>query len=190
MDTIRLMQDAAASADGPRRDPAFFDQEYRPASIGIGFIWFFMTIINPILFAIIRPGRKCYLNYCDNNYLTKGEKHAWNVLKIANGLCFGFMTLFWLLSYIKNRNMYKLYFRAIERFIPVTWIFAIWALIAFIIGGTQDFGKIGKDIGYWFLTMIFLVGSEFLAYWFAPNMVKFYRWDPQEYRIWFRVVYN
>merc|ERR1712014_513817 len=148
------------------KDPNFFDQDYRASSIGIGFVWFFMTIINPILFAAIRPNRECATVYgqkiCVTGAWTKGEKHAWNVVRIANGTFFGFLTLFWLLSYIQNRFMQKLYYRVIAWMIPSSWIFAFWSLLAFIIGGAQDGGEMGKDIGYWFLTTIMLAGSEAL----------------------------
>ena len=183
---ILLQQDNTAADIQEGKDPNFFDQDYRASSIGIGFVWFFMTIISPILYAIIRPGRECWggsygvANYCVT-WNTKGTWHAWNVLRIANGIFFGFLTLFWLLSYIHNRFMQKLYYRTIAWFIPASWVFAFWAFLAFIIGGAQDGGKVGKNIGYWFLFMTFLGGSEALAWWQAPDMVKFYRWDSQEW---------
>jgi hypothetical protein len=181
---ILLTQDSTNDAVNGK-DPEFFDPDYRASTIGIGFVWFFMTIINPILFAAIRPDRRCLTWYgsktCVSGYWTKGEKHAWNVVRIANGIFFGFLTLFWLLSYIHNRYMQKLYYRVIAWMIPASWIFAFWSLLAFIIGGSQDGGKFGKDIGYWFLTTIMLAGSEALAWWQAPDMIKFYRWDAQEW---------
>ena len=161
---ILLTQDSTNEAVNGK-DPNFFDQDYRASSIGIGFVWFFMTIINPILFAAIRPNKKCNAWTCWYNNWTKGEKHAWNVVRISNGIFFGFLTLFWLLSYIHNRFMQKLYYRVIAWMIPASWIFAFWALLAFIIGGSQSGGKFGKDIGLWFLSTLMLAGSEALAWW-------------------------
>ena len=177
---ILLTQDSTNEAVNGK-DPNFFDQDYRASSIGIGFVWFFMTIINPILFAAIRPNKKCNAWTCWYNNWTKGEKHAWNVVRISNGIFFGFLTLFWLLSYIHNRFMQKLYYRVIAWMIPASWIFAFWAFLAFIIGGAQTGGKVGRNIGYWFLSTIMLAGSEALAWWQAPDMIKFYRWDAQEW---------
>ena len=177
---ILLTQDSTNEAVNGK-DPNFFDQDYRASSIGIGFVWFFMTIINPILFAAIRPNKKCNAWTCWYNNWTKGEKHAWNVVRISNGIFFGFLTLFWLLSYIHNRFMQKLYYRVIAWMIPASWIFAFWAFLAFIIGGAQTGGKVGRNIGYWFLSTIMLAGSEALAWWQVPDMIKFYRWDAQEW---------
>ena len=183
---FKLMQDSTTEmANTGGKDPMFFDQDYRASSIGIGFVWFFLSIFPGILRAAIRPGRVCEevwgTKVCVTGAITKGTKHAWNVTTISNGLFFGFTTLFWLLSYIHKRIMQKIYYRVIAWFIPASWIFAFWSLLAFIIGGAQEGGKIGTNLGYWFLWVAFLAGGEALAWWQAPSMIKFYRWDSQEW---------
>ena len=142
MDIIHLQESS--------KDPNFFDQDYRASSIGIGFVWFFLTIFPAIFKASARQGRTCYdagwnnydwyyYGWCET-WNTKGTTHAWNVMTTANGIFFGFTTTFWLLSYIHKRIMQKIYFRVIAWFIPASWIFAFWSLIAFIIGGVQHGG--------------------------------------------------
>jgi len=176
------MQEAAtelADTTGGK-DPNFFDQDYRPASIGIGFVWFFLSFWPGMLNAIVRQGRECAYGFCVT-WRTKGTNHAWNVAIISHSIFFGFTTLFWLLSYIHKRIMQKIYYRVIAWFIPASWIFAFWSLLAFIIGGAQKGGKFGQNIGYWFLYVIFVAGGQALAWWQAPSMVKFYRWDSQEW---------
>ena len=42
-------------------------------------------------------------------------------------------------------------------------------------------GKVGQNILYWFIYALFLAGGEALAWWQAPSMVQFYRWDSQEW---------
>merc|ERR1711934_380608 len=83
------------NADGPTRNPNYFDQDYRPASIGLGFIWFFGTIWPLILYAIVRPGKDCYAGGWCWWWNTKGTWHAWHVMRISNGLFYGMLTLFW-----------------------------------------------------------------------------------------------
>ena len=48
--------------------------------------------------------------------------------------------------------------------IPGSWLFAFWALIAFIIGGVQEGGQIGFNILYWTIYSVILVGMEMLAW--------------------------
>jgi len=186
---FKLMQDSTASElvapvhDG--KDPNFFDQDYRASSIGIGFVWFWLSIWPAILFAAINPGKVCETyaggKVCYTGAWSRGTKHFWNVMTISSGIFFGFTTLFWLLSYIHNRIMQKIYYRVIAWFIPASWIFGFWALLAAIIGGAQTNGKVGTNLGWWFLYIVGVAGCQALAWWQAPSMIKFYRWDSQEW---------
>ena len=54
-------------------------------------------------------------------------------------------------------------------------------MIAFIVGGTQTSGLIGHDIAYGLLMWAIVVALEALAWFLAPRVVKFYRWDRQEW---------
>ena len=114
--------------------------------------------------------------------MTSGEWHAWRLIKIATGVEFSVLILFWLLAYIKKPIMQKIYYRAIAWIIPISWFFGFWALIAFIIGGTQWGGKIGEDIGYWFAYVIPEGCFQALAWWLATSGgIKYYRWKEQEW---------
>ena len=76
--------------------------------------------------------------------------HAWNVMRFAQGSIFWVFTIFWLISYIKldSRAIQKYYFRAIAWGIPLSWAFALWSMIAFIVGGVTDNGSIGWNMFY------------------------------------------
>ena len=124
------------------RDPNFFNQDFRASSIGVGFIWVFSIFFPLVIKGIVRPGRDCMNGICWY-WRTKGTSHAWNVMTISNTIFFGFLTFFWLLSYIQNRMMQKIYYRFIAWMIPSTWLFAFWSLLAFIIGGVQEGGEVG-----------------------------------------------
>ena len=95
------------------------------------------------------------------------------------------MGTFWLLAYIKsdNRIWQKIYYRAIAWGIPLSWVLALWAGIALLVGGSQfpnvtyNYWDIGHAVGY----MALLAGLEVLAWYLAPGNVKFYKWDQQEW---------
>ena len=154
-----------------------------------------MMLFMPIWYAAAQPWVNWTVKWVDGRWYegrwedgywshggyTNGTKHAWDVLRHSSGVLFGFLTGFWLLSYIKKRVMQKIYFRFIAWLIPATWIFAFWGLIAFIIGGVQEYGKIGKNILHWCIYAAVLTGMEAIAWWQAPSMVKFYRWDSQSW---------
>merc|ERR1712151_664216 len=148
-----------------------FDTDYRWQSIGLGLIWAFVQFLPYIFWATYNGGG-----------WTKGTRHAWRVMKWGTGLNFGQMTLFWLLSYIrKGKGMVfqRLYYRSMAWGIPFSWLFAFWVFLAFIIGGAQTGGEMGKNVLYWLMYWIILAGFEALAWWLAPSNVKFYKWDEQ-----------
>ena len=103
----------------------------------------------------------------------------------GNGNAFYVLTLFWLLAYIKapkpDRIMSKIYYRAIAWIIPISWIFALWVFLAFLIGGLQFGGDIGPDMGYAFGYWIWTAGFRALAWFVAPRATKFYRWQEQDW---------
>ena len=130
---------------------------------------------------MLSPGTETISGVKYTGVWTNGTKHFWSVMETSSGIFFGWTTLFWLLSYIHKRIMQKIYYRVIAWFIPASWIFVFWALLAAIIGGVQDGGKIGTNLGYWFLWAAGVAGCQALAWWQAPSMIKFYRWDSQEW---------
>ena len=73
--------------------------------------------------------------------------------------------------------MQKIYYRSIAWIIPISWIFCLWVMIAFIVGGTQLYGTLGHDLAYGFLMWVMVVGMEALAWFLAPRVVKYYRWE-------------
>ena len=78
-----------------------------------------------------------------------------------------------------------MYYRAIAWGIPLSWLFALWGLIAFIVGGTQTWGNIGYSIGYAIGFLVVLGGLEALAWWVATTgAVKFYKWEQQPWWNW------
>ena len=157
-------------------DSSYFDQDYKLKPIWLGLLWWFTGIIPVIFFRAARPGWSG-LSWG----LTTGEWHAWSVMMYATGSVFGAMGTFWLLAYIKrdNRIFQKIYYRTIAGGIPLTWVLALWTLIAFIVGGTQVGGNIGVDIGYGLGWWVLMGGLEALAWYLAPGTVKFYKWDQQ-----------
>merc|ERR1712060_1025227 len=73
-----------------------------------------------------------------------------------------------------KRVMQKIYYRMIAWLIPASWTF-----LAFLIGGTQRWGHLGHNMGWFFVYLGGLAVGEGLARWIAPDVVKFYRWDEQ-----------
>lgn len=165
-------------------DTAFFDQDYKLQPIWLGLLWFLIGTIPSISYAAARPGYNCNgFGWCGWG-LTSGEWHGWYVLEYGIGSAFWVLGLFWLLAYIKrdDRLFQKLYYRAIAWIIPISWVLALWAFIAFMVGGTQVGGNIGHDFGYIFGFWIVLAGFEALGLvWLAPRVVKFYKWDQQDW---------
>merc|ERR1712060_369377 len=62
---------------------------------------------------------------------------------------------------------------------PILLALCFWVFLAFIIGGAQSGGEMGKNVLYWLMYWIVMAGFEALAWWLAPSNVKFYKWDEQ-----------
>ena len=105
------------------------------------------------------------------------------MLNYGHGSIFGALGLFWLIAYAKtdSRLPQKFYYRATAWLIPLSWIIALWIFIAFIVGGTQENGLVGRDVGIAFGYWAFLAGGEALAWFLAPRVGKYYRWSEQEW---------
>ena len=164
-------------------DTSYFNQDYKLKPIWLGLLWFFIGAVPLSSYYVAMPG--CIadaFNICVS-VLTAGEAHAWAVAEYGIGAIFNGLGIFWLLAYIKkdNRIFQKIYYRAIAWAIPLSWIVALWILIAFIVGGTQVGGNIGFDLGYGFGLWAVLGGLEALAWYLAPGNVKFYKWDEQDW---------
>ena len=106
---------------------------------------------------------------------------AWYSFMYGTSGIFGFFTLFWALSYIRERIFQKIYFKAMVWGVIFSWALAIWITMAFIIGGTEPLGKIGWNILYALTYDALLIGLEFIAYYLTPRAKQFYRWDDQEW---------
>merc|ERR1712110_985282 len=170
-------------------DTSYFDQDYKLKPIWLGLLWWLIGTIPMIIFRGGSIGYDC-IGYSCISIMSTGEWHGWSVLQYATGSVFGAMGTFWLLAYIKtdSRIMQKIYYRAIAWGIPLSWVLALWAGIALLVGGSQyphmvsgvteyNYNDIGYAIGY----MVVLAGLEALAYYLAPGNVKFYKWDQQEW---------
>ena len=167
-------------------DTAYFDQEYKLKAISLGLLWWLMGVFPTVVFFAFRPRWVCTLGVCAWT-LTEGEWQAWSTSKRGFGGAFGLLGLFWLLAYIKrdNRIFQKIYYRAIAWIIPVTWVLLLWVFIALMVGGTQTGGDIYVNLGYGFGMLIVYGGLEALAWYLASSgLVKFYRWDEQEWWNW------
>ena len=168
-------------------DTDYFDQDYKLKPIWLGLLWWLIGFIPVIGYWSARPGFNCWSTLagtvCGASFLTDGEMHAWNVAQYGIGTIFGALGTFWLLAYIKrdDRILQKIYYRAIAWVIPLSWVFALWMFIAFMVGGTQYGGNIGYDVGYSLGFWIVLGGLEALAWYLAPGVVKFYKWDQQDW---------
>ena len=155
-------------------DSSYFDQDYKLKPIWLGLLWWLIATVPTIFYRAVRPG------WNGTGWgLTSGEWHAWYVMNYGIGSVFWSLGIFWLLAYIKrdDRIFQKIYYRAIAWGIPISWVLALWILIAFIVGGTQVGGSIGVDLGYGFGWWVLLGGLEALAWYLAPGNVKFYKWD-------------
>ena len=129
---------------GTESDADFFNGSFKGGPIAISFMWFF-NFLGPILYYMaFKPGTECFnvnlasigkFGGCWNG-ATSGTNHGWMFVRVSSGILFGLLWLFSLLAYVKQRGMQKIYFRFIAWMIPLSWIAATWALIAFIIGGT------------------------------------------------------
>lgn len=157
-------------------DSAYFDQDYKLQAIWLGLIWFALSVMPQIIYRACRPWWR------QGGNLTWGEWHAWRVMLWGNGSAFWVLMIFWLLAYVKaveDRLMSKIYYRAIAWIIPISWILALWVFIAFLVGGLSTGGEIGPDMGYSFGYWVWTAGFEALAWFLAPRVVKFYKWDQQ-----------
>ena len=165
-------------------ETTFFDTDYRSQAAGVGMIWFTMTLIPHILWALLNPGNRCNYDtgYCDHE-LSAGAWHAWSVMKWGNGLNFGITTIFWLLGYIRNenRNFQKFYFRAIAWSIPLSWVISLWVFVAFLIGVTETKGNFATNSATTLIYLVFMAGFEAIAWWKAPDVVSYYKWNEQDW---------
>ena len=150
----------------------YFNQDYKLQAIWLGLDWWFISFMPLIMYAA--GGWK-------HNW-SGGMWHAWGVVRWGQGTTFWVLGIFWLLAYIKGweRHWQKIYYRAIAWCTGFSWLFAVWYMIAFIVGSAQE--KNGWGILYWLLNWIFLGGLQTLA-WFVlqGRAVKFYKWDQQEW---------
>ena len=189
-ETFQLMQENLNESSG--RDPNFFEREYRASSIAIMFVWLGLTMFMPIWYSVIMPdwnstywGWGWYWSHAEgrwvHSYWNSGTNHAWNVLRYSNGFFFGSLFFMSLLSYIHKRVMQKIYYRFIAWLIPASWVFSFWGLLAFIIGGLQEYGSIGKNMLHFLIYAIVLMAGQMVAWWQAPNMIKFYKLDEQSW---------
>ena len=165
-------------------DTAYFDQDYKLQAVWLGLLWWLISYTPAIAFNAARPGWHCDgLGYCGWTYLSAGAWHAWYVLQYGLGGDYALMGLFWLLAYIKrdDRIFQRIYYRAMAWGTGLSWLFFLWSLIAFIVGGTQYRGE-WAGLGYWFGFAVFVGGCQFLGfYWLAPRVVKFYKFDQQDW---------
>ena len=158
----------------------YFDMDHKLQAVWLGLLWWFMSAFPQIIFRAWRP----YYYYGTGvKYMTQGEWHGWINMLYSHGTIFGALGTFWLTAYIKrdSRIPQKFYYRAIAWVIPLSWVFALWIFIALIVGGTQDGGVIGRDVGFAFGYWVILAGCEALAWYLAPRAGKYYRWSEQEW---------
>ena len=157
-------------------DTNYFDQDYKLQAIWMGLLWWFIGIMPLIFYRSMWASRSIWT-------MSPGELHAWGVMQYGFGSIFGCLGTFWLLGYIKrdDRLFQKMYYRAIAWVIPISWVLALWEFIAFLVGGTQLYGDIGMSMVYAFVWWVLLGGLEALAWYLAPRVVKFYKWDQQDW---------
>ena len=85
--------------------------------------------------------------------------------------------------------MSKLYFRAIAWIIPVSWLHCLYVMGAAIAAAydardvAEELGgpRVGSNIIYAFSWWTFMGAFECLAWFLAPRVVKFYKWDEQSW---------
>ena len=123
--------------DGIHLQDPYFEPDFKLQAVWLGLTWLLLAAYPTVVFRAGRPGYNCVLSVC-SILLTSGEWHAWNVFQYGFGGGFFLLGIFWLLSYIQsdNRIMQKIYYRSIAWMIPISWIFCLWVMIAFIVGGT------------------------------------------------------
>ena len=166
MDTPLVMQESNES---------YFDMEYKMQAIWLGVIWFAM---------LWPPGIMWWSAWGYRSWNTAGEWAAWHLLWATNSLEFVTLLVFFFLSWVKtsnHRNLQKYYYRAIAWIVPISWFFAFWVFIAFLVGGLQASGQIGYDMMFTFLHWAFTIGFEMLAFYLAPRVIKFYKWRSQSW---------
>ena len=172
--------DSAATALG------YFNSEYKLQAIWLGLTWFSLGFTPIIANGIASPGCAYETTSGITSYVcnTSGSFVAWDMSTFAVGSSFNTLGIFWLLAYIENestRIMQKVYYRAIAWIIPISWLLVLVTFILFIVGFTQEEtggadAKISDPIFAVFLLLI-VGGMQALAWFLAPRVVKFYRWD-------------
>ena len=137
------------------------------------------------------------------NMFTKAHKHAVGVLNVGSALIFGSLFLFSLFSWIQtdNRVMQKVYYRFIAWLIPMSWVLAVWIMVAAIwAASTQtelwkfyeaNWKNMSSDSVlrkaylkplWMFLIWVGFTGLfEFVAWYMREKVVNFYRWNDQEW---------
>ena len=54
-------------------------------------------------------------------------------------------------------------------------------MLAFLIGGSQEGGSVGTNFVDGLVFWLLLGGCQMIAWFLAPKVVKYYRWDEQEW---------
>ena len=75
----------------------------------------------------------------------------------------------------------KMYYRFIAWMIPASWFFGLWIFLAFLIGGAQDGGSIGKNALYATLFWVIEGGMEMIAWFLAKGNVLYYKWNEKDW---------
>ena len=179
MDILLRATEAAAEVveeDKKKRDwdPDYFNTEYRAYSIGLGCVWTFTWIFPFIMYAIVNPN-------CLSCTYTAGTKHAWNTMRYTTLVEFGLLSVVWSLSYIRLKAFQKMYYRFIAWMIPVSWFFALWVMIAMLIGGSQDGGSVGRNALHATLFWVITGGMEMIAWFLAKGNVLYYKWNEKDW---------
>ena len=93
--------------EGKHGDDNYFYHEAVLKSVWLGLVWLLAASYPAILYAAAQPWRDQwrYGYWWRYNWMTDGEWHAWRLIKIATGIEFGILILFWLLAYIKKPIM-------------------------------------------------------------------------------------
>ena len=157
---------------------SYFNATYRAYSIGIGIVWTFAWITPFILQSVVRPGRTCVLGVC-TTYITGGTRHAWNVMRWTSFCEYGLLSIVWGGSYLHLKAFQKIYYRTIAWVVPISWGFALWIMLAFLIGGSQEGASLGQNFVHGLVWWLMLGGFQMIAWFIAPYVVKYYRWDEQ-----------
>ena len=192
---------------------SYFGDEYLGYSIGTGIFWV-IGMITPItmMYAWLMP--ESYYGEIDVAGLSKAVNIAWNyvsiqffsdeipvvlgltlwtqiawyAMAIGSTAIYGTLTVFWLLSYIKDPWFQKAYFKSTGICTISSWVLSVFVAIAFIVGAVVTENEtlmplqLMHNMVYMTVFVVAVIVVDLIVYLgMGEQVMKYYKWDEQDW---------